>query len=247
MSYVRVKNLTKHYEIASEVRNVLRNVDFTLNKGDFALLVGASGSGKTTFLNQLTGIDTPTSGEVTIGEMTVTGTKDRVLTKWRARNIGIVFQSFLLLPTLTVLQNVVVPLHFSGKFPRRENRDRAMYWLGRLGIQDQASKTPDMLSGGQQQRVAIVRALATDPPFIVGDELTANLDSMSAENVFAILRELAAKGTTVLVVSHDRELMRSIPRLFELHEGHIQPTTMEQAMKHRTGELTGHHLQRSKG
>lgn len=235
-SLVQTRQLTKTYSTPAGPLTVFQNVDFTLNRGDFAALIGPSGIGKTTFLNMLTAIDDPTGGEVTIDGMNLTRTRQRDLIKWRARNIGIVFQFFQLLPTVSVLQNVIAPMDLAGVYVPDERRDRAMALLDRLGIADQAEKLPAMMSGGQQQRVAIARALANDPQVIIGDELTANLDRMSANNVYSILRELADEGKTVLVVTYDRELVRDVPLLYELRDKSIRQVTAEELAQRSTQE-----------
>lgn len=235
--FIQIRNLVKTFDTPAGPLNVLRGIDLDIHKGDFVALVGPSGSGKTTFLNMLTAVDAPTSGDVTIGGVPITQAPQRKLTKWRARNIGIVFQFFQLLPTLTVAENVMAPMDFAGVWKPGERRDVALKLLDRFGIQDQAHKTPDMLSGGQQQRVAIARALANNPPLVVGDEPTGNLDRMSAQNVFDLLQQLADRGTTVIIVTHDRELVRNVPKLLELHDGTIGETTLEAAARRRTAEL----------
>jgi putative ABC transport system ATP-binding protein len=241
--FIQVKNLVKTYQTPAGPLNVLRGFDLILNKGELAALVGPSGSGKTTFLNMLTAIDTPTDGSITIGDLNVTRARQRDLTKWRARNIGVIFQFFQLLPTLTVLENVIAPMDFANVWAPNERRSRAMKLLERFGIADQAHKTPDMLSGGQQQRVAVARALANNPPLIIGDEPTGNLDRMSATNVFNFFHELAAEGATILVVTHDRELVQNVPQILELNDGLIGRTTLEAAAKRRTEELQALHLE----
>ncbi|MBZ0310573.1 MAG: ATP-binding cassette domain-containing protein, partial [Anaerolineae bacterium] len=157
--FIRVKNLVKTYTTPAGPLNILRGVDLEVQKGDFIALIGPSGSGKTTFLNMLTAIDSPSSGEITVDGVNITQSPQRKLTKWRAKNIGIVFQFFQLLPTLTVVENVIAPMDFANVWKPGERRQRAMDILDRFGIKDQAHKTPDMLSGGQQQRVALARAL----------------------------------------------------------------------------------------
>jgi ABC-type lipoprotein export system ATPase subunit len=236
-AHIQIKNLVKTFDTPAGPLNVLRGIDLDLHKGDFVALVGPSGSGKTTFLNMLTAVDAPTAGDVTIGDVPITQAPQRRLTKWRARNVGIVFQFFQLLPTLTVVENVMAPMDFANVWKPGERRDIAMRLLERFEIADQADKTPDMLSGGQQQRVAIARALANNPPLIVGDEPTGNLDRMSAKNVFDLLQQLADRGTTVIVVTHDRELVRDVPKLLELRDGTIGETTLEAAARRRTAEL----------
>ncbi len=236
-AFIQIKNLVKTFETPAGPLNVLRGIDFEINKGDFVSLVGPSGSGKTTLLNMLTAVDTPTAGDVIIGGVPVTQAPQRKLTKWRARNVGIVFQFFQLLPTLTVLENVIAPMDFANVWKPRERKDIALKLLDRFDIKDQAFKTPDMLSGGQQQRVAIARALANNPPLVVGDEPTGNLDRMSAGKVFELFQQLADRGTTVVIVTHDRDLVRNVPKLFELRDGTIGETTLEAAARRRTAEL----------
>jgi putative ABC transport system ATP-binding protein len=235
--FIQVNNLVKTFETPAGPLNVLRGLNLKAQKGEFITLVGPSGSGKTTFLNMLTAIDAPTGGEIIVGGVPITQVPQRKLTKWRARTVGIVFQFFQLLPTLTVVENVMAPMDFANVWKPRERRDVAMGLLERFGITDQAEKTPDMLSGGQQQRVAIARALANNPPLVVGDEPTGNLDSMSATNVFNLFQQLAEQGTTVIVVTHDRDLVRSAPKIYELVDGTIGETTLAAAAARRTQEL----------
>jgi putative ABC transport system ATP-binding protein len=236
-AFIKIRNLVKTFDTPAGPLNVLRGIDLDIYKGDFVALVGPSGSGKTTFLNMLTAVDTPTGGDVEIGGVPITQAPQRKLTKWRARNVGIVFQFFQLLPTLTVAENVIAPMDFAGVWKPRERRDIATKLLERFSIADQAYKTPDMLSGGQQQRVAIARALANNPPLVVGDEPTGNLDRMSAGVVFDLFQQLADKGTTVIIVTHDRELVRNVPKLLELRDGTVGETTLEAAARRRTAEL----------
>jgi putative ABC transport system ATP-binding protein len=219
--YIRIRNLVKHYETPNGSLPVLQGIDLDINEGDFVAIVGPSGVGKTTLLNMITAIDNPTSGEVAIGDMPVTRTPQQKLTKWRARNMGIVFQFFQLLPTISVLHNVMFPMDYANVHPPAQRRDQASSWLARLEIEDQAQKRPDMLSGGQQQRVAIARALANNPPLIIGDEPTANLDRMSSDNVFRVFQELANQGTTVIVTTYDREIVQNVPKVFELGDGKL--------------------------
>jgi len=229
-NFVEVRNLSKAYETPAGEISIFQNVNLSLKAGEMAGLVGPSGIGKTTFLNMLTAIDAPTGGEVIIDGMNVTKEKERVVNNFRARKIGIVFQFFQLIPTVNVLQNIMAPMDLTNTFEIKDRKPRAMELLDRLGIADQATKLPTMLSGGQQQRVAIARALANDPPFIIGDELTANLDRKNAENVYDILHQYSQeRGATVLVVSYDRELLKRVPNLFELHDGNIQPVSLDEA------------------
>jgi ABC-type lipoprotein export system ATPase subunit len=235
--FIKIDKLVKTFDTPAGPLNVLRGIDMEVHKGDFVALVGPSGSGKTTFLNMLTAVDAPTGGDVMVGGVPITQAPQRKLTKWRARNVGIVFQFFQLLPTLTVVENVMAPMDFANVWKPNERREIALKLLDRFDIADQADKTPDMLSGGQQQRVAIARALANNPPLVVGDEPTGNLDRMSATNVFNLFQQLADRGTTVIVVTHDRALVQTVPKLYELVDGTIGRTTLEAAAARRTEEL----------
>ena len=234
--FIQTSNLIKTYKTPAGPLNVLRGLDLELEKGDFVALVGPSGGGKTTFLNMLTGVDKPTSGIVLVDGVDVANTSERVLTRWRGRNVGIVFQFFQLLPTLTVLENVIMPMDFCNVHKPKERRDKALGLLERFDVVDQAHKTPDMLSGGQQQRVAIARALANDPKLIIGDEPTGNLDRMSAAVVFDTFYEMQERGHTIIVVTHDREVVRDVPNVLTLQDGLIEATPLEAAAKRRARE-----------
>jgi putative ABC transport system ATP-binding protein len=234
--FIQTSNLIKTYETPAGPLNVLRGIDLELEKGSFVAMVGSSGGGKTTFLNMLTGVDRPTSGMVFVDGVDVGNTSERKLTRWRGRNVGIVFQFFQLLPTLTIIENVIMPMDFCDVHKSSERRDKAMALLERFDVADQADKTPDMLSGGQQQRVAIARALANDPPLIIGDEPTGNLDRMSAAVVFDTFYEMQEQGHTIIVVTHDRELVRDVPNVLALEDGLIEATSVEAAARRRTRE-----------
>lgn len=232
--FIKTSSLVKTYDTPAGPLKVLQGIDLELGKGSLVALVGPSGVGKTTFLNMLTGIDKPTSGTVFVGGMDVTNSSESKLTRWRGRNIGIVFQSSQLLPTLTVLENVVMPMDFCNVHKREERRDRAMALLERFDILDQAHKTPDLLSGGQQQRVSIARALANDPPLIVGDEPTSNLDRLSAAVVFDTFHELQEQGHTIVIVTHDRDLVRDAPTVLALRDGFVEAAPLDADGKRRS-------------
>jgi len=234
--FIRTSSLVKTYDTPAGPLKVLRGIDLELRKGSLVALVGPSGVGKTTFLNMLTGIDKPTSGTVSVGGMDVTNGSESKLTRWRGRNIGIVFQFSQLLPTLTVLENVVMPMDFCNVHKREERRDRAMALLRRFDILDQAHKTPDLLSGGQQQRVSIARALANDPPLLIGDEPTSNLDHLSAAVVFDTFHELQEQGHTIVIVTHDRDLVRDVPTVLALRDGFVEAAPLDAAAKRRSRE-----------
>jgi putative ABC transport system ATP-binding protein len=234
--FIQTSNLVKTYETPAGPLNVLRGIDLELKRGDFVALVGPSGGGKTTFLNMLTGVDKPTSGMVFVDGVDIANTSERKLTRWRGRNVGIVFQFFQLLPTLTVVENVMMPMDFCDVHEPNERREKAMTLLEHFDVANQAEKTPDLLSGGQQQRVAIARALANDPPFIIGDEPTGNLDRMSAAVVFNTFYELQERGHTIIVVTHDREIVRDVPNVMTLQDGLIEASPVEAAARRKTRE-----------
>jgi putative ABC transport system ATP-binding protein len=185
----------------------------------------------------ITGVDKPTSGTVTVDGVDVANTSERKLVRWRGRTIGIVFQFFQLMPTLTVLENVMMPMDFCNVHKPAERADKAMALLERFDVANQADKTPDLLSGGQQQRVAIARSLANDPPLIIADEPTGNLDRMSAAVVFETFYEMQEQGHSIIVVTHDREVVRDVPKVLSIQDGLVESTTLEAAARRRTREM----------
>ena len=233
---IQINNLVKTYETPAGPLGVLQGIDLEVDRGDFIALVGPSGGGKSTFLNMITGVDRPTSGMVVVDSVDVSTTSERKLTRWRARNIGIVFQFFQLMPTLTVLENVVMPMDFARVHSRRDRREKAMSLLERFDVADQASKTPDLLSGGQQQRVSIARALANDPVLLIGDEPTGNLDHISAAVVFETFYELQEQGHTVIIVTHDRDVVQDVPTVLTLADGLVESTPLQAAARRQTRE-----------
>ena len=241
--FIQIRNLSKSYHTPAGPLCVLGGIDLDIPKGEFIALVGPSGGGKTTFLNMITGVDKPTSGTVTVDGVDVASTSERKLTRWRGRNIGIVFQFFQLMPTLSVLQNVMMPMDFCDVYRPSERRDRAMVLLERFDVADQAHKTPDLLSGGQQQRVAIARALANNPTLIIGDEPTGNLDRMSAAVVFETFYELQEAGHTILVVTHDRGLVKDAPTVLALTDGLIEASPLQAAARRHARQEQAQRLQ----
>jgi putative ABC transport system ATP-binding protein len=202
----------------------LSDISLSIDKGEFVVIVGQSGSGKSTLLALLAGIDRPTRGEVIVGPTAVHSLSEREISAWRGNAIGIVFQFFQLLPTLTAAENVMLPMDFSGRWPARERRERAMTLMARLGVADQADKRPSTLSGGQQQRVAVARALANEPAVLLADEPTGNLDSRTADSMLELLAGLVNDGQTVVMVTHERSARRFASRTVTLADGRIVPT-----------------------
>ena len=220
---IALRALTKTFETPAGTFPALRGIDLDIRTGDFVAIVGRSGSGKSTLLNLVAGIDRPSSGSVSIGGTSVHELHRDRLAAWRGRAVGIVFQFFQLLPTLTVAENVMLPMDFSGSVPAGRRRERALGLLARVEVPEQADKLPAELSGGQQQRVAIARALANDPPLILADEPTGNLDSATSRDVFRLFGELAAAGKTVVIVTHEREAISGAGRTVTLADGRIVP------------------------
>ncbi|MEW6241810.1 MAG: ABC transporter ATP-binding protein [Chloroflexota bacterium] len=218
---IELRRVSKAYNVAAGKFLALKEVDMQASAGEFVAVVGKSGSGKSTLINMITGIDTPTSGEVFVASTAVHAMDQEQLAIWRGRHVGVVFQFFQLLPTLTVAENVILPMDFCNTFPVNERRERAISLLEKVGIAEQADKLPSDLSGGQQQRAAIARALANDPPLIAADEPTGNLDSHTSDAVMGLFADLAAEGKTVLMVTHERDLTRFFTRSIMLADGAI--------------------------
>jgi putative ABC transport system ATP-binding protein len=214
----------KVYPMGKREYHALCGVNLSIKPGEFVAIVGPSGSGKSTILNMITGIDRPTKGSVSVAGVPLDKMSENALAKWRGQNIGIVFQFFQLLPTLTAFENAILPLHLrgNGSFDRRK---RAETNLALVGLADHLHHLPKELSGGEQQRVAIARALANDPPILVADEPTGNLDTATGQMVFDIFERLADEGKTVIYVTHDQNLARRAKRLITIRDGHIQSDT----------------------
>jgi putative ABC transport system ATP-binding protein len=218
---VQLRDLVKVYDTGEVPFTALKRVDLDVYSGEFVGIIGKSGSGKTTLINMITGIDHPTSGEVLVGDTPVHALGENALAKWRGRTVGVVFQFFQLLPTLTVLENVLLPMDFCSMYARGERVDRAMDLLEQVELADQAHKLPASLSGGQQQRAAIARALANDPPILAADEPTGNLDSKTAEAVFGLFERLVERHKTIIMVTHDNDLAARVRRALHVADGEI--------------------------
>lgn len=200
---------------------MLRNIDLKVNAGEFVAVIGKSGSGKSTLINMITGIDRPTLGEVIVGDVPIHALNEDQMAKWRGRSLGVIFQFFQLLPTLTVLENVMLPMELRQTYPQNQRKERALHLLSMVGLAEQYQKFPAAISGGQQQRVAIARALANDPDVLVGDEPTGSLDSKTADSIFRLFEDFVAQGKTILIVTHDRNLAGRVPRVVFIDDGEI--------------------------
>jgi len=218
---INLRQVVKAYETEAGPFYALTSIDLEVDTGEFVAVIGKSGSGKSTLINMITGIDRPTSGEVFVGGTAVHTLKEGKMAEWRGRHIGVVFQFFQLLPTLTVVENIMLPMDFCNMYSMRERQNRAMHLLEQVEMADHAHKLPTAISGGQQQRVAIARALANDPPIIVADEPTGNLDSKTARSVFQLFEDLVDQGKTILMVTHDHDLAKRVTRTVILADGAV--------------------------
>lgn len=218
---IEIKDLVKRFPMGDDEITVLKGISFDVENGEFLTIVGPSGNGKSTLLNMITGIDRPSEGEVIVTGRQVNRMSENELAEWRGDHVGIIFQFFQMLPSLSLLQNVILPMDFARKYSPREREERAMNLLERVGLADQVNKLPGQVSGGQQQRAAIARALANDPALIVADEPTGNLDTRTTDDVFRMFNDLVEQGKTLLMVTHDKELARQVPRVVEIIDGNI--------------------------
>ena len=218
---IELSQVVKQYQTAAGPFSALKGVDLRVDTGEFVAVVGKSGSGKSTLINMITGIDRPTSGEVFVADTAIHTLGENRLAAWRGRNVGVIFQFFQLLPSLTVMENVILPMDFCHMYSSRERVDRAMELLEQVEIPEQAHKLPSALSGGQQQRAAIARALANDPPILVADEPTGNLDTKTADSIFRLFERLVDQGKTILMVTHDQDLARRVTRTVILSDGEV--------------------------
>jgi len=220
-SIVEVQNVVKSFPVGDDDLTILKGISFDVEHGEFVTIMGPSGNGKSTLLNMITGIDHPSSGEVIVTGREVHKMSENQLATWRGEHVGIIFQFFQMLPALSLLQNIILPMDFARKYSTKERKNRAMHLLESVSLADQAYKLPGQVSGGQQQRAAIARALANDPPLVVADEPTGNLDTRATDEVFYLFRDLVQQGKTLLMVTHDKELARRVPRVIEIIDGNI--------------------------
>jgi len=218
---IQLENVQKKYIVGAGDFWALNGISLQIEKGELVAIVGKSGSGKSTLLNILGGIDTPTAGTVIVGGESLREMSENKLCHFRRKTIGFVFQFFQLMPTLTALENVIMPMDFASQFSSSERRTRAISLLKKVGIESHANKFPTSLSGGEQQRVAIARSLANDPEIILTDEPTGNLDSKTAEEIWGLLQSLSHDGKSVVMVTHNQEFSRQCERVITISDGII--------------------------
>lgn len=218
---IDLRGVEKVYATAAGDFHALKGIELQVDGGEFVAVIGKSGSGKSTLSNMITGIDRPTSGAVTVNGAAVHKMSEGQIARWRGLSVGVVFQFFQLLPTLTVLENVMLPMDFCNVYSGRERRERAIHLLEQVDMAAQKDKLPTAISGGQQQRVAIARSLATDPPIVVADEPTGNLDSRTADSIFSLFEKLVDGGKTILMVTHDDDLAQRVTRTVTIADGRI--------------------------
>ena len=218
---ISLQHVSKTYETPAGKFSALNEIELEIRPGEFVGLVGKSGSGKSTLLNMVGGIDRPSSGSVAVAGTEIHTLSENRLAVWRGKNVGFVFQFFQLLPTLTAAENVMLPMDFSKSLPFGERRKRALALLDRVAVSQHADKLPATLSGGEQQRVAIARALANEPPLVLADEPTGNLDSVTATAILDLFRDMANRGTTVVIATHETDIAHVIDRRIEISDGKI--------------------------
>jgi len=216
-----LRQVVKRYDSQAGEVVALKGIDLDVRRGEFLAVTGKSGSGKTTLVNLITGIDRATSGEIVVNGAQVHTLSADQAAQWRGRSVGVIFQSFQLLPTLTVIQNVTLPMDFARLYSLRERNRRGMELLEQVGIAEHARKLPSAVSGGQQQRIAIARAMANDPPILIADEPTGSLDSATTQVVAGMFEDLVRQGKTVVLVTHDRDLAQRAERTITLSDGEI--------------------------
>lgn len=218
---IRMQGISKTFHTAAGPTTVLKGIDIDIPQGQFASVVGRSGSGKSTLVNMITGIDRPSAGSVQVGGQDIHHLPESEMAIWRGKNLGIVFQFFQLLPMLTLIENVMLPMDFCNMHSPASREDRALELLRQVGLEEMAHSLPGAISGGQQQCAAVARALANDPPILIADEPTGNLDSNTAEQVWGIFETLAAQGKTILIVTHDQNLAQRTQRQLLISDGEL--------------------------
>ena len=229
---IELRSVTKDYHTRAGALPALKGIDLDIYPGEFLGIIGKSGAGKSTLLNIITGVDQLTAGQVRVrtngSTLDLAELTENEITLWRGRNLGVVYQSFQLLPMLTLVQNVMLPMDMSGLYHPRKSRERALALLEQVELSEHVDKYPTQISGGQQQRVAIARALANDPPLIVADEPTGSLDSVTADHIFNLFQDLLGVERTIIMVTHDQGLMPRFSRYVEIADGELVTNGREQ-------------------
>jgi putative ABC transport system ATP-binding protein len=220
-SLIELEKVIKIYENEAGSFPALKDIDLRVSTHEFVAVIGKSGSGKSTLINMIAGIDRPTSGRVIVDGQVISTLNEGQIAQWRGRNLGVVFQFFQLLPTLTIIENVMLPMDFCNVYAAHEREKKAMHLLKLVDLEEHAYKLPSAVSGGQQQRAAIARALANDPPIIVADEPTGNLDSKTADSIFRLFEKLVGQGKTIIMVTHDNDLANRVSRAITIADGEI--------------------------
>jgi putative ABC transport system ATP-binding protein len=219
---IMLRGVEKEYCTPGGSFRALKGIDLDVYPGEFFGVIGKSGAGKTTLINMISGIDSVTEGELRVAGVDIRHMDENSLALWRGRSMGVIYQSFQLMPTLSLLDNVLLPIDFCGHYHPLESVRRALFLLEEVGLSEHVHKLPSAISGGQQQRVAIARALANDPPVLVADEPTGRLDSVTAGVIFDIFQDLTRQGKTIVMVTHDYALARRMTRVVELVDGQIR-------------------------
>jgi len=222
---IDLHQVTKTYHTPAGDFPALKSIDLKVDKSEFVSVVGKSGSGKSTLINMITGIDRPSAGSIYVGDQAIHHLGEGPMAEWRGRNVGVIFQFFQLLPMLSCLENIMLPMDFRNLYTPKERKERALHLLEQVEMAEHAYKLPSEVSGGQQQRVAIARALANDPPILTADEPTGNLDSKTADSIFRLFENLVTEGKTILMVTHDNELANRVNRTITLADGEIVDET----------------------
>ena len=240
---IEMRNVVKVYSTAAGEFDALKDINLQVSTGEFVGIVGKSGAGKSTLLNMITGVDNLTSGEVIVNSngspVSIHKMSEDEVALWRGKTLGVVFQSFQLLPMLTLVENITLPIDLCGNFNPKQSRDRALELLRLVEIEEHADKLPAFISGGQQQRVAIARALANDPPVLVADEPTGSLDSVTADHIFDVFEHLVAKqGKTIVMVTHDQSLASRFSRTLRITDGELETANLMEADSGSKGRRT---------
>jgi ABC-type lipoprotein export system ATPase subunit len=221
VTFIELRDLRKSYQTPAGPMPALKNINLCIQRGEFVAVMGKSGAGKSTLVNMIAGIDCPDSGEIIINGVSIRQLNEDQRARWRGLNMGVVFQFFQLLPSIDLVRNITIPMEFCNRYTAPERKTRALSLLDQVGLGNHARKKPALISGGQQQRVAIARALANDPPIIIADEPTGNLDSNTAAEILDLFSELTQRGKTVLIVTHDQTVAARADRVVKIADGEI--------------------------